>query len=261
MINARLTGAARTLALTIKARADEQKREKRLVDDPWSAEWVSFLPKYDDYEQWYNPAFQLATLIRTRLVDDAVAAFIKAHKKPLVVELGSGLSTRYYRIGEGKTHWVEVDLGQATAIRRKLDVETADHWFLSADITSETWYERLPDVKPENMLFIAEGVLMFIEPEGVADMFRDMQQRYPGAAFVFDVVNPGYIESVADAFKKLNSAMKWGVTELELPDYGVDVSHTTYLLLEYPDRWVEIGVDGSKRSRDRSGYVVEGIIS
>lgn len=260
MINAKLNGAARTLVLTLRARADEQQRDKRLVEDPWSASWYPYLPKYDDYEQWYNPEFQLATLIRTRLIDDAVTEFIESHDKPLVVELGAGFSTRYYRIGESKAHWVEVDLGEAIAVRRKLDVESADHWFLATDITAEDWYDRLPEFDPKNTLFIAEGALMFIEPEGVADMFQDMRQRYSGATFVFDVVNPGYIDSVAESFQKLNAAMQWGVEEKDLADYGVKVLHATHLLLEYPDRWVEIGVDSSKRSRDRSGYVVEAVL-
>ncbi|MDQ7035878.1 MAG: class I SAM-dependent methyltransferase [Anaerolineae bacterium] len=210
MINAKLSGAARTLVLTLQARADEQKRDKRLVKDTWSANWYKLLPKYEDYEKWYNPAFQLATLIRTRLIDDAVKEFIEAHDKPLVVELGAGFSTRYYRLGEGKTEWVEVDLGEAIAVRRKLDVEHADHWFLETDITAENWYDRLPEYDPKNTLFIAEGALMFIEPEGIGDMFQDMRQRYSGASFVFDVVNQGYIDSIAETFQNLDAAMKWG---------------------------------------------------
>jgi O-methyltransferase involved in polyketide biosynthesis len=141
-----------------------------------------------------------------------------------------------------------------------LDIEAQGHWFLAADMTSENWYDNLPDSKPENTLFIAEGVLMFIEPEGVADLLRDMRKRYPGAAFVFDVVNPDYLESVKDAFKKLKAPMQWGVTEAELADYGLDVLHTTHILLEFPERWAEIGVDGSKRTADRSGYIVEAVL-
>ena len=104
MINLRLNGTARTWVLTLRARADEHNRNSnKLFDDQWSADWYKFMPRFDDYEQWYSPSFQLATAIRTRLIDDHVEAFIAAHDNPLIVDIGSGFSTRYYRLGKGKT--------------------------------------------------------------------------------------------------------------------------------------------------------------
>ena len=261
MINAKLSGVARTLMMTLRARADEQQRDSRLLDDPWSAEWYKHMPKYEDYGNWYNAPFQLATVIRSRLIDDAVTNFVETHDNPLIVELGAGFSTRYFRLGEGRTTWVEVDLDEAIAVRRKLDLDIDDHWFLAADITSEGWFNQLPDSEPENICFIAEGVLMFVDPEGVADMIRDLREHFAGAAFVFDVVNPEYIESVKDQFERLQAPMQWGVTEAELPDYGLDVQHVTHLLLEYPQRWSEIGVENKKRTREHSGYVVEAVLA
>lgn len=261
MIHARLDGAARTIVLTLRARADEQDQPTPLFYDPWSVQWLEHLPRYEDYERWYNPTFQLATVVRTRLIDDAVAAFLETHDNPLVVEFGAGFSTRYYRVGEGRTRWIDSDLEQAIVVRRKLDVERDNHWFLPADLRDASWMEQLPDEGAENVLFIAEGVLMFTDEATVSRLFRLLGDSFPGARFIFDVVNPGYIARVSDTFNRLQAPMQWGVREDDLPAYGLDVVQTDYLLLEYPQRWEEIGVTADKRRRERSGYIVDAVLT
>lgn len=260
MINARLTGAARTLILTLRARAEEQMLGQALLHDPWSADWYKFMPEYRDYEAWYNPAFQLATVIRSRLIDDAAIAFIESHEFPLVVELGAGLSTRYYRIGEGRTKWIESDLEQAIVLRRKLDVEVDNHWFLPGNLADLAWLDKLPDVNPKNTLFIAEGMLMFSEPQHVNNFFEVLSAEFSEATFLFDVVNPGYIDSVSEEFKALRSPMLWGIYPEDLRDYHLSVLNTRYLLLEFPERWEAIGIEAHQRKKERSGYVIEAII-
>lgn len=258
MINVRLSGIPRTFVLTLRARAEEQDRNDALFDDPWSADWFSYMPKFDDYERWYNESFQLATAIRTRLIDDIVSDFIAAHDNPLVVELGAGLSTRYYRLDKGKTTWIEQDLDDVVQVRRKLDVDKNEHWFLAGDIAdTERWMSQLPDHDPAQTIFIAEGVLMFLNPKSVETMFAALAAHYSGATMAFDVVNDGYMEHANDSFEKLNAPMKWSSDEKDLEDLGVDVLNTRYILMEHSDRWDEIGVGRDRLTKNRSGYIVE----
>ncbi len=260
MINIRLDGAVRTLILTLRARAEEQEKDTPLVSDPWSAEWYQFMPESTQLDEWYNPVFQLATVIRSRLIDEAVEAFIEAHDKPLIIELGAGFSTRYFRIGEGKSRWIELDLEEAIVARRKMDIEIDNHWFIASDMTDPEWFNLLPEVEPENILFIAEGALMFIEAEGVTSLMESLSKQFAGASFIFDVVNPDYIERVSEDFAGLNAPIQWGVYEDELSAYGLNVTETRHLLLEFPGRWDEIGIDKKKRTKDASGYVVASTI-
>jgi O-methyltransferase involved in polyketide biosynthesis len=258
MIDANLHGTARTLVLTLRARADEQERQDSLLEDSWSEDWMQYLPEYDDLNRWYeaNPTFRVATIIRTRLIDEAVQEWLKGKKNPVVVEFGAGLSTRYYRLQPDKVVWIEQDLGMALALREKMDKETDSHWFLPGDFTEMSWLDRMPEVDPKQTLFIAEGVLMFAEPDGVTHLFNTLGERYSGATFIFDVVNPGYIERASEAFDGLRAPMRWGVMEDDLPSYGVKIKDRAHLLLEYPERWDEIGVTADKRNADNSGYVV-----
>lgn len=256
MINLKLDGAVRTLILTLRARAEEQEQDEPLIRDPWSADWYAFMPEEEELDEWYSPNFQLATAIRSRLIDDAVEAFIDSHDNPVIVELGSGLSTRYFRIGEGKSTWIELDLDKAMIARRKLDVEIDNHWFLGADMGNMDWIDSLPDVAPKKLLFIAEGALMFLEPETVRRLMDTLAERFAGATFVFDVINPGYLERVNETMPDINAPFLWGVDVDELSQYDLKIRKTRYLLMEYPERWEAIGVEKKHRKKARSGYVV-----
>lgn len=256
MINLNLDGAVQTLILTLRARADEQAHETPLFEDQWSTEWYKFMPDVPLLDAWYNRNFQLATAIRTRLIDDAVTDFLDSHKDALVVELGAGFSTRYFRIGKGKSTWIELDFDEAVIARRKVDMAVDEHWFIGSDMTDLEWINLLPEVKSKNILFIAEGTLMFVDPDGIEKLMATLKDNFKGATFIFDVVNPDYIERVADDFMTINAPMQWGVKEKDLKKYGLKVKNTSYLLLEYPERWDEIGVDKSKLTKENSGYIV-----
>jgi len=261
MINLRLDGAVRTLILTLRARAEEQKQDEPLIRDPWSADWYAFMPDSKKLDEWYNPNFQLATAIRSRLIDEAVEAFVESHDNPVVVELGAGFSTRYFRIGEGKSTWIELDLDEAISARRKLDIEIDNHWFISTDMRETDWMNLLPDVDAKNMIFIAEGALMFLEPEAVDRLIGTLADRFSGANFVFDVINPGYLERANETTPDINAPMLWGVDVDELSRYNLSIDETRYLLMEHPERWEAIGVEKKNRKKDRSGYVVAARLS
>lgn len=256
MINLSLDGAIQTLILTLRARADEQAHESPLFEDEWSTEWHKFMPDVPLLDAWYNRSFQLATAIRTRLIDDAVIEFLDSHDDALVVELGAGFSTRYFRIGAGKSTWIELDFDEAISARRKVDMAVNEHWFIGSDMTDLEWINLLPDAKAKDILFIAEGTLMFIEPDGIEKLITTLAENFKGATFIFDVVNPEYIERASDEFMTINAPMQWGVTEKDLKKYSLKVKDTQYLLLEFPERWEEIGVEESTRTKERSGYVV-----
>jgi len=129
-----LAGVARTLALTLRARADEHARPDALFRDPLAVTWFAQLPRYADQDAWFNPAVQTSAAIRAHMYDELTERFFAAHPHPVVVELGAGLSTRYFRVGQGRACWIELDLPQAIAVRRQFDGETAEHTFLATSI-------------------------------------------------------------------------------------------------------------------------------
>jgi O-methyltransferase involved in polyketide biosynthesis len=241
MINAQLDGVARTMLLTLRARAEEQDQASPILTDSWSADWYEHMPTYDDLDAWYNAPFQLATVIRSAIIDEMASSVIEQHDSPLVVELGAGLSTRYFRIGEGKSRWIDLDMPEAMVVRRKLDMAVTDHWFIAADfVETDEWLAQLPDAKGKDVIFIAEGALMFAEKSKVEALIETLKQNYKGAMFIFDVINPSYVDRANEAFEKFEAPMQWGIEPKKVKSLGVKVDETRFLLTEYGDRVMRI---------------------
>lgn len=254
MINANLKGLARTAFLTLRARADEHKRPDRLFDDPWSSEWYPHLPKYDDYEAWYDPAFQLMSAVRTRLIDDLTSDFLSDHAQATVIELGAGLSTRYYRTSRGAQRWIELDLPEVVVVRRKIDLEVAAHWFIGSSAASDNWLTELPADAPQRVLLIAEGLLMYLPAQEVAQIFQLLSEHFSGATFIFDVVSKDYADHMQAHYKRIHAPLRWGVHERELSTYGLNISATSYLANVFPERWERLPV--GEHDYPQGGYLV-----
>ncbi len=258
-----LSGVARTLVMTLRVRAEEHLRPDGLFRDEQAADWYARMPRYADLDEWYNPGFVAATAVRTAIYDQLVTDFIRDHPDAIIVELGAGLSTRYYRITNADDfYWIELDLPEAIAVRQQLDVETERHRFIAASLLDFAWMEALPTVPPENVLFLAEGVLFFVSESGVRQLIANMNKRFPGATFAFDVVRTFNRDRMQDSFSRMDAPVQWAVAgEQDIPAMGLQVLNIWYLLLERPQRWTQIGVPESARRADRSVFLVETCLS
>lgn len=239
MTTPELSGLARTLLLTLRARADEHARPDALFADPVAADWIARLPWQKDYDSFYSTKIQNGFAIRARIFDDVTRQFLAGHPHPLIVELGAGLSTRRQRIGPGGAHWVELDLPEAIALRRLFDPETPDHRYLAYSMLDPVWMDQLPDVfPPTDMLFIAEGVLIFLDETGVKILIAEMRRRFPGAMFLLDVAGGAFRERTGPRLAAIDAPVRWFADdESEVAALGLAPQRVWPLLEQFPERW------------------------
>lgn len=262
MIHARLTGVSRTLVLTLRARANENSRNEsdRLFADDWSHTWYQWMPQYVDFDAWYTPMFELASNIRTAIMDEITETFIQEHDNPVIVELGGGLSSRPYRIGLERAQWVILDLPSAMSIRYKVDTPS-EHLLLIADaINSDHWAKRIPQTDNADYLFIAEDVLVYLDKTDVQAMMANLQESYQGAMFVFDVPRKDYVEREKEAHVQFGVDLQFSMNEADVSAYGLEQRAIDYVLTAYPERWQEIDGDLVALTRENSGFVVTAIV-
>jgi len=255
MIHARLNGVSRTLVMTLRARANEHERDDGLFEDQWSHEWYEWMPPYPDYDAWYTSSFELASNIRTAIIDEITETFVSDHDKPVVVELGGGLSSRPYRIGIDRAEWVILDLPPAMSIRHKVDSQNDNLLFISDSAASPNWLKRIPETDNKDYLFIAEGVLMFMEKTNVQDMIDQLRAHFNGGTFVFDTPRESYVEREKENFAKLKAEIKFFMDEHDFKGYGLKEENLDYILTSYPKRWVEVDIDSSKLTKQNSGFI------
>ena len=97
-----------TLFTTLAARARETRKKKPVLRDPKAAEMVASIgERAAKYERgmgaWIN-------VLRTVIFDSWVCAFLAEHPDGTVVEIGTGLNTRFERVDNGRVHWIDMDV-------------------------------------------------------------------------------------------------------------------------------------------------------
>jgi O-methyltransferase involved in polyketide biosynthesis len=104
------------------------------------------------------------------------------------VELGCGLSSRFSRIDNGTVEWYDLDLPEVIAIRKQFFQETPRNHMIASSVLDFRWMEQLATTK-KNILFVAEGLLMYLHEDDVKSLILKMQQQFPGCELICEVEN------------------------------------------------------------------------
>jgi O-methyltransferase involved in polyketide biosynthesis len=173
----------RTLFFPLLARARESGRKRPLLRDPKAVELVRAID-FDPATYDQGP-MGFAVLIRTLILDWWVSQFLAAHPGGTVVELGTGLNTRFERTDNGSVHWIDLDLPDTIGLRRRFFADTDRRRMLAASLLDEDW---LADVArcPGPYFFVSDGVLVYLREEDVKGALARIAARFPGALLAFD---------------------------------------------------------------------------
>jgi O-methyltransferase involved in polyketide biosynthesis len=173
----------RTLFYPLLARARETARARPLLRDVRAVELVHAIDF--DYSRYAAPGASINVVLRTMIFDWWVRQFLAGYPGGTVVELGTGLNTRFERTDNGSVHWIDLDLPDTIALRRRFFADTGRRQMVAASLLDEDW---LADVArlPGPYFFVSEGVLTYLtEPEATGALAR-IAARFPGARLAFD---------------------------------------------------------------------------
>ncbi|MGW0609036.1 class I SAM-dependent methyltransferase [Streptomyces sp. NPDC002788] len=101
-----------TLLIPLYGRAVESRKKDAILTDPRAEEIVAAIDY--DFARFDNLPSLTGAVLRTSLFDRWVTDFLAAHPAGTVVELGTGLNTRYERTDSGRARWFELDLPDVT---------------------------------------------------------------------------------------------------------------------------------------------------
>jgi O-methyltransferase involved in polyketide biosynthesis len=148
---------------------------------------------------------------------------VDAEREGLVVNLGAGLDTRFYRLDNGTIAWVDIDLPEVVAFRRKLQ-EPANprRLLLAASVLENGWIPHVKRLARSRVLFVAEGLFPYFTEAQHRAVFADLCNNFPGQEMLFHTSAPSALREFAhlSVLSKLRTRadMQWGLEE------GADVS-------------------------------------
>lgn len=183
-----------TLMIPLWCRAIETQRRRAILRDPRAQEIVAQLDY--DFERRFAAQRDLAfrACLRTVMIDRWAQEFLRMHPGGTVVEIGTGLNTRFERIDNGALRWFDVDLPDSMALRRRFFADTPRRTMVEGAFGAADWLARLDPAKGP-FLFIAEAVLVYLSEATVRRGLEAIAAAFPGSQCVFDTVTRAAISS------------------------------------------------------------------
>ena len=130
-----------------------------------------------------------------------------------MLSLGSGLSTQFERVDNGRLRWTDVDLPEVASLRRALFRPHPRRRLVGAAVAEPGWTAKLGQLRGP-VFVIAEGLLMYLEPAEVRRMAHDLAEALEDgpAEFAYDyycaqLVGQAWLNL---SLRRIGVEFKWG---------------------------------------------------
>lgn len=191
-------------------------------------------------------------MIRAQTYDQVVTDFLQAHPQAIVINLGAGLCTRFFRIDNGTVNWYEVDFPEVMELKSKLvfagsgvaPLQQDRYHLLPYSILDPSWTKQITREPQQPLLVILEGVSMYLSETDNQALWQLIHQHFAPATVVFDALNTKMAGNTQghDTVSKTTAKFKWGIDhtqDLENWKAGITIQENIYALgdfVKYPDR-------------------------
>jgi O-methyltransferase involved in polyketide biosynthesis len=152
-VKVELGSVQKTLFIPLAARARETRRRRPVLRDPKAAEILASVDF--DAEAYSRGWGGSVTVLRTAIFDCWVSGFLAEHPGGTVVEIGTGLNTRFERAGGPDARWIDLDLPDTIELRRKFFTDSAHRQMVAASVLDPDWLPAVRD-RPGPYFFAAE---------------------------------------------------------------------------------------------------------
>ena len=193
-------------------RARENERQDAVFKDPFAralagerGERIAASLKFTEENAW-------SFIARTYLFDRFVSRLVQ-HGTDTVVNLAAGLDTRPYRMElPASLRWVEVDLPDILDYKEEIlgDAKpVCDLERVRLDLSNEDGRRGLfADIgrRAKHVAVISEGLIIYLMPDAVASLARDLAGPPAFQHWVLDLASPGLIEMMKQSVGSAMSA-------------------------------------------------------
>jgi O-methyltransferase involved in polyketide biosynthesis len=205
-----------TLFIPLWARSVETRRPDPILRDPLALELVGRIDYDFSRFEKRGKLTSLVPCVAAAVFDEWLREFIQRVPGGAVVEIGAGLDTRFERLDDGRLLWFDLDLPDVVELRRRFFQETPRRRFLPYSALDERWVSAVQEFAPPEVMFIAQGVLLYLPEEDVRRLFTLVADRFPGALFACDSCK----RAVRDNSRKLEGVretgaeFRWGIDDI-----------------------------------------------
>ena len=206
-----LRGAPATMLATLYAHALDADAADSTLNDHWARRIVDRI-SYDWAQTTITPRNAPSVTLRASHFDHWTKQFLAVHDDAVVVHLGCGLDSRYFRLAPGpRVDWFDVDYPEVAALRRQFYPEREHLQVVAASVTDPAWLSQVPADRPT--LVLGEGLSMYLtKADGVA-LLRRVVAQFPSGEVQFDAFNRlGIRMQKGNAVvRRAGATLHWGI--------------------------------------------------
>ena len=212
-----LTGPPQTMLDMVYARLLDAESPQPVLGDTWAKKVMDQV----DYDVAKSPIAKqrrrqtTSIAVRGAQLDIWTRQFLANHDRPIVLQIGAGLDSRFFRVDPGPdVDWYDIDFPDVIALRERFYPKHENYHLVASSATDLSWLDAIPADRPT--LLIAEGVSMYLtESDGIA-LLRRVVERFPAGELQLDFWSRFGSKSMRknNAVVRLsNSELGWAVDE------------------------------------------------
>jgi len=205
-----LTPEQETLLITLYAKAQPGNP---LFFDPTAQD---ILNRVDyDFAHLHIP-YKTVVLVcqRAKKLDAVTRDFLGEHPGGVVLQLGCGLDSRFWRVDDGRVTWYDLDMPAVIELRRQFFTEGERYHLIAASVTDLEWVDTVTS-GGRPVLVVAEGLLMYLGEADVRRLVLRLHETFPGCRLIADVFSRLTARSATKhpSLKHTGATIGWGMDD------------------------------------------------
>ena len=203
-----LTPEQETLLITLFAKAQPGNP---LFFDPTAQDILNRIDY--DFTRLHVP-YKTVVLVcqRAEKLDTVTRDFLAKNPNALVLQLGCGLDSRFWRVDDGRVEWYDLDMPPVIELRRQFFTGNERYHLIAASVTEMEWMDTVTSSR-RAVLVLAEGLLMYLGEADVRRLVLRLHETFPDCQLIADVFSRLTARSATQhpSLKQTGAAIGWGI--------------------------------------------------
>ena len=224
------SGVEETGLLTLYSKALESQSANPILKDPMAEAIIAridpILQQKDGAmarqlrNRAVDPRLNVHLALRSRKYDDYARAFLAQHPAGVIVNIGCGLDMRFFRIDNSEMKFYDLDLPNVIELKRQLCPVNDRYHLLAQSVLDFTWMDKI-EAEGNPVLFLAEGIFMYLPEEDVKRLVLAIQDRFPESDLVCELTNRTLVEGLLGKMAQLKMKYQLKMQSQSAFQFGV----------------------------------------
>jgi O-methyltransferase involved in polyketide biosynthesis len=151
---------------------------------------------------------------RAKKLDAVTRQFLRENPEGILLHLGCGLDSRFWRVDNGQADWYDLDMPPVIALRQRFYPAAERYHLIASSVTELEWMQQAP-AQGRPVLVVAEGLLMYLDEAGVKSLLLQLQKTYPRCRLAGDVFSRATARTAArhPSLKHTGAKLGWGIDD------------------------------------------------